>query len=180
MIASAFIAFLGLIVILISTGFCGVSRQTAAQQFHTDRGIALLSTVLFMSGWMFVNWCARRLRGGCLPLSGLSIHCEHMPLPNGQLSMCRADVYFSLLFLVPSLLMSGVTRLRACWMAGLVGWFLVNPWAIAMASTATARISFDFAWLQRVSFITYIFVWSVYVPCWASPWLSLGYLRQNV
>lgn len=30
-------------------------------------------------------------------------------------------------------------------------------------------------WLSEVSFVTYLFVWIVYVPSWISPWWS-GYV----
>lgn len=93
--------------------------------------------------------------------------------------MCRADVYVALLCLVPNLLAASWGRAHHLSLLLAMGWLVVNPWSVAMASNMPAPRGADesplvnYQWLSHVSFVTYLFVWIVYVPSWILPWWSL-------
>lgn len=93
---------------------------------------------------------------------------------------CRADVYMALLCLVPNLLAASWARARHLSVVLGMGWLVVNPWVATMAGPLQPRgwPLLHFQWLTNVSFVTYVFVWLVYVPSWVLPWWSLRGQRQ--
>lgn len=85
----------------------------------------------------------------------------------------------ALLCLVPNLLAASWGRAHRLSLILGMGWLVVNPWSVAMArnmqtSEAGGWLLPDYQWLTHVSFVTYLFVWIVYVPSWILPWWSLG------
>ena len=91
---------------------------------------------------------------------------------------CRADVYMALLCLIPNLLLASCAPAHRLSAILGMGWLVVNPWVVAMAGSGQTTQPSGWPlphlqWLTNVSFVTYLFVWVVYVPSWVLPWWSV-------